>query len=132
MRKGRQSIRGERGQAMVEFTIVLPIFCMLLFGIAQLGIVWNNYIQLTDAVRAGARKAAVSRTASNPNQATITAVKASAVNLDQGKLVVDTPTSTWAPGSDVKVCAHYPYSINIIAAVVSAGNLDSCTTERVE
>lgn len=117
---------------MVEFTIVLPIFCMLLLGIAQLGIVWNNYIQLTDAVRAGARKGAVSRTASNPNQATIDAVKASAVNLDQSKLVVDNPQTTWAPGSDVKVCAHYPYSINIIAAVVSAGNLDSCTTERVE
>ena len=63
---------------------------------------------------------------------TIDAVKTSAVNMDQSKLVVDPPTSTWAPGSDVKVCAHYPYSINIIAAVVSAGNLDSCTTERVE
>src|SRR5437667_8308702 len=126
MRKRRQSIRGERGQAMVEFAIVLPIFCMLLLGIAQLGIVWNNYIQLTDAVRAGARKAAVSRTASNPNQATIDAVKTSPVNLDQSTLVVDPPTSTWAPGSDVKVCAHYPSSINIIAAVASAGNLDSC------
>src|SRR5439155_369209 len=117
MRKRRQSNRGERGQAMVEFAIVLPIFCMLLFAIAQLGIVWNNYIQLTDAVRAGARKAAVSRTASNPNQATIDAVKTSAVNMDQSKLVVDTPTSTWAPGSDVKVCANCPYSVNIIAAV---------------
>ena len=120
---------------MVEFTIVLPIFLMLLFGIVQLGLVWNNYIQLTDAVRAGARRAAVSRTSSNPNQATIDAVKASAVNLDQSKLTVDPPSSygaTWLPGSDVKVCAHYPYSISIIAAVVSAGNLDSCTTERVE
>lgn len=120
---------------MVEFTIVLPIFCMLLLGIAQLGIVWNNYIQVTDAVRAGARKGAVSRTASNPDQATVDAVRSSAANLDQSQLTVDPPSqygATWAPGSNIKVCAHYPYSINLIAVVVSAGSLDSCTTERVE
>jgi Flp pilus assembly protein TadG len=128
----RSRIRTEKGQAMVEFTIVLPVFLLLLLGIAQLGIVWNNYIQVTDAVRAGARKGAVSRTASNPSQATINAVRASAVNLNQGQLVVDPPQTTWAPGSDLKVCAHYPYSINLLGLVVSGGNLNSCTTERVE
>ena len=37
---------------MVEFTIVLPIFLMLVLGIAQLGIAFNNYLALTDGVRA--------------------------------------------------------------------------------
>ena len=128
----RNRKRHEKGQAIVEFTIVLPIFLMLLLAIAQLGIVWNNYIQLTDAVRAGARKGAVSRTASSPNQATIDAVKASAVNLDQSKLTVDQPTTTWAPGSDIKVCAHYPYSINILGWTVKSGTLTSTTQERLE
>ena len=53
--------RDERGQAMVEFALVLPILMALLLGIIQFGIVFNNYITLTDAARAGARKAAVSR-----------------------------------------------------------------------
>jgi len=51
---------------MTEFALVLPILALLLFGVIQFGIVFNNYITLTDATRAGARKAAVSRRASDP------------------------------------------------------------------
>ena len=47
---------------MVEFAIVLPILLMLVFGIIQCGILFNHSLTLTDAVRAGARQAAVSRT----------------------------------------------------------------------
>ena len=39
---------------MAEFTLVLPVLAILLFGIIQFGITFNNYITLTDAVRAGA------------------------------------------------------------------------------
>ena len=39
----------------------LPVLVVMLFGIIQFGIVFNNYVTLTDAVRAGAREAAVAR-----------------------------------------------------------------------
>jgi len=45
---------------MVEFTLVLPILCVVLFGVIQMGILFHDYITLTDATRAGARVAAVS------------------------------------------------------------------------
>ncbi len=61
MKTKRIRIRDERGQSMTEFAIVLPILVVLLFGIVQFGILFNNYVTLTDAVRAGARAAAVSR-----------------------------------------------------------------------
>ena len=66
-------LHDERGQTMVEFAIVLPVLCLLLFGAIQFGILFNNYVTLTDAVRAGARKAAVSRqiTGTTPQQACI-------------------------------------------------------------
>ena len=51
---------------MVEFVIVAPILLLLVFGIIQFGILFNNYVTLTDAVRAGARQAAVSRTLPDP------------------------------------------------------------------
>ncbi len=51
---------------MVEFAMVLPILLVLVFGIIQFGIVFNHYLTLTDAVRAGARQAAVSRTLPRP------------------------------------------------------------------
>ena len=46
---------------MVEFALVLPILCLLLFGVIQFGILYNNYVSMTDAARAGARRRAVSR-----------------------------------------------------------------------
>jgi Flp pilus assembly protein TadG len=118
---------------MTEFAIVLPIFLLLLLGIAQLGIAFNHYIQLTDATRAGARFGApldCSGTCDRTNKV-VTKVKASAANLDTSKVTVAV-TSTWQPGTDLRVCASYPYSINLIGLVVSSGNLNSCTTERVE
>ena len=46
---------------MTEFALVLPILLFLLLAIVQFGVVFNNYVTLTDAVRAGARKGAVAR-----------------------------------------------------------------------
>ncbi len=51
--------RGERGQSLVEFTIVIPIFLAMLFGIFDLGrVVWANN-SLAQAAREGARYAIV-------------------------------------------------------------------------
>ena len=46
---------------MVEFTLVFPVLAILLFGVIQFGIAFNNYLALTDAVRAGSRQASVAR-----------------------------------------------------------------------
>lgn len=116
---------------MTEFAVILPIFLMLLLGIAQLGIAFNNYLALTDGVRAGARYGAVLRQQGTREADTVAKVKQSAANLDQAKLNV-TITSTWQPGDDLTVCGSYPYSINLVGLVVKAGNLNSCTTNRVE
>ena len=51
---------------MVEFALVVPILLLVVFAIIQFGMLYNNYITLTDATRVGARKGAVSRTAANP------------------------------------------------------------------
>ena len=129
----RKSIRSQRGQTMTEFAIVLPIFLLLLLGIAQGGIAFHNYVQLTDATRAGARFGApldCSGTCDRTNKV-VTKVKASAANLNPSQVNV-TVTSPWTPGSDLQVCASYPFSINLIGLVVRSGNLNSCTTERVE
>jgi Flp pilus assembly protein TadG len=129
----RRDLKNERGQTTTEFAIVLPVLCLLLFGIIQFGILFNNYVTLTDAVRAGARKAAVSRqiTGTSPQQACIDQVKSSASDLDLSKLQA-TCTSTWQPASDVTVTATYPYSISLLGLVVASGNLKSTTQERVE
>ena len=117
---------------MTEFALVLPVLALLLFAVIQFGIVFNSYVTLTDATRAGARRAAVSREDPNRNSAVIAAVQNSASDLDGSKLSVPPPSSTWDPGSDVTVTASYPYSISLLGIVVKSGSLTTKTTVRVE
>jgi TadE-like protein len=116
---------------MVEFALVLPILAFLLFAVIQFGIVFNNYITLTDATRAGARKAAVSRREADPVAACVAAIRTSADNLTQANLKPDCESS-WEPGEDVRVTATYPYSISLLGIFGKSGDLTSTTTERVE
>jgi Flp pilus assembly protein TadG len=116
---------------VTEFALVLPVLALLLFGIIQFGITFNHYVTLTDATRAGARKAAVGRQVADPVGTAVQAVRDSAKDLNQGDLSVSV-TSSWQPGQDVTVAATYPYSISLLGMVVKSGRLRSETTERVE
>ena len=116
---------------MTEFALVLPILALLLFAVIQFGILWNNYVTVTDAARAGARKGAVGRYVANPAASAEQAVRDSAQNLDQSKLTVSV-SSTWQPGDTVTVRASYPYQLSLLGVVVQSGQLTSTTTERVE
>jgi Flp pilus assembly protein TadG len=127
----RLNIRNERGQTMTEFAIILPILVVLLFGIAQFGIAFNNYVTITDAARAGARKGAVSRNSSDPTGDCVSQVKASAADLDLSKLSVSC-SSPWSIGSDVTVDVEYPYTISLFGLPVVSGNLKTVMKERVE
>ena len=125
----------EKGQTATEFALVLPIFCLLLFGVIQFGILFKNYVTLTDAVRAGARTAAVSRLEASPAGVVEASVRNSANGIDKpcsptGLCV--TVNGTWERGQDVTVEAKYPYEINLLGFVAATGFLTSTTTERVE
>jgi Flp pilus assembly protein TadG len=124
-------IRSEQGQSVTEFALALPILALLLFAVIQFGIAFNHYVTLTDATRAGARKAAVGRQLSNPVGECQTAIRNSAQDLNASDLTTSC-SSTWQPGADVTVTATYPYQISLLGLVVKTGRLSSTTTERVE
>ncbi|HEY7148038.1 MAG TPA: TadE/TadG family type IV pilus assembly protein [Gaiellaceae bacterium] len=118
---------------MTEFAMVLPILAFLLFAVIQFGIAFNNYITLTDAVRAGARKAAVSRRLPDPRQAAIDATRNAATDLRQSDLNVNvTAAPGWQAGAEATVTADYPYKISLLGLVVKSGRMHSTTIERVE
>jgi hypothetical protein len=128
-------MRSDRGQTMTEFAIVLPILCVLLFGIIQFGVVWNNYVTITDAARAGAREAAVSRH-EDPYAAGCARAVESSGSLDWDRpgasCDVDVVGDLDRPGGDVTVTINYPYSIDLFGFALSAGTLETKTTERIE
>jgi Flp pilus assembly protein TadG len=129
----KRTIKNERGQTMTEFAFVLPILLVLLFGIMQFGIIFNNYVALTDAARAASRQGAVSRNASDPRGDCEATGYAAGANLkNPGTDFKLTCNSTWAIGSDVTVTATYPYDVNLLGWVVASGQLNTTMKERVE
>ena len=129
----RTDIRGERGQTAVEFALVAPLLVVLLLGIIQFGIAFHNYVTITDAARAGARKAIVARFSGLSTTDIQQAVRDAASDLDQSQLGITVSDPTWStPGSDVTVTVTYPYSINLLGWVVKSGDLTSTMKERLE
>ncbi|MEX2245339.1 MAG: TadE/TadG family type IV pilus assembly protein [Dehalococcoidia bacterium] len=51
--------RHERGQGLVEFAVIFPLFILLLFAMVDGGIVMGRYNNVTNAAKEGARYAAV-------------------------------------------------------------------------
>ena len=99
----------------------------------QFGLVFNNYLTMTDAVRAGAHKGAVGRHLSDPQGEATAAVRAAATDLRQSDLNVSVSASPgWTPGAEVTVAADYPYRISLLGLVLRSGRMHSTTKERVE
>jgi Flp pilus assembly protein TadG len=126
-------VKSEGGQTMTEFALVLPVFVVVLFAIIQFGIIFNNYVTLTDAARAASRKGAVSRNASDPKSTCESAGYAAGVNLKNPrtdfKLACD---SSWLPGSELTVTASFPYHVSLMGWIVTSGRLNTTMKERVE
>jgi len=57
----RRSLRSERGQALVEFVLLLPVFLLITFGLIEFGKGFNYWIDVTHLANEGARYAAVNR-----------------------------------------------------------------------
>ena len=125
--------RRSRGQAMVEFTLILPLLLLLILGIYQFGQTYADYIQVTNAARDGGRKALVSRSDVSGVSDVITTAKNATWWLDKNQMAVSvSPGQPWTTGQNVTVTVTYPYSINLLGFVVASGNLKSTTTVRME
>jgi Flp pilus assembly protein TadG len=123
----------EGGQALVEFVLGLPMLLMVLLVIVQFGMVMNDYVEVSQAARSGARKASVSRKAEAPATVAMAAARDSAFNLDQDDLdVAVTPEGSWLKGNPVSVRVSYPYKINVLGLVIQEGSMTFEATARVQ
>lgn len=123
----------ERGQAMVEFALVLPILLTVMFAAVEFGSAYWTYQQVSAAASEGARRAIVLRSDSSTSRTSkITeAVKDASPNLDSTKLSISV-TSSWTIGDPVTVRVEYPEQISILGIELFDKNLVSRRTGRVE
>ena len=63
-------MRHERGQALVEFALVIPLLIVIVAGIFQVGPAWNKKLSLNSAVREAARVASTCRFAASAQAST--------------------------------------------------------------
>jgi Flp pilus assembly protein TadG len=52
----------QKGQAVIEFAVILPLFVLFLFGIVYSGMLFYDYISLSNLARSAAREAAIVQT----------------------------------------------------------------------
>lgn len=107
---------GERGQSLVEFALVAPIFLMLVFAVVDFGMGFHAWITVTNSAREGARLGAVQADATQIE----TRVRDTADTLDQAKLTVAITNAQGSPGDSVVVDVDYQYDlISPLAGIVS-------------
>lgn len=82
---GERRPHSERGAALVEFALVLPIVTSLVLGMVSGGTAYHRKITMTDAIREGARFGATS----DDSAAFATAARDRALQLSSGELTED-------------------------------------------
>jgi Flp pilus assembly protein TadG len=135
------------GATAVEFALIAPALLLIMGAIVDFGVTMNNYVELTDAVRVGARQFVLSGASATPKSSATTAIDNAAPNLTAGSITVtysvngascttDTACATALAadvGDTATITATYPCSAPVGGVTVLSGcTLTSTTTEMVE
>jgi hypothetical protein len=146
---------------MVELAIILPIFLLLVFGVIEFGITYNNLITVRQGTREAARQGAVGNFGSaanfgSPPSCSLTGV--SAGTSDDIKYLMCTAkqqiglrysntrvkvlsasadfstTGTFQKGEAIVVCVQYPVDAmaKFVSPVLGGAVLKSKTAMRIE
>ncbi len=113
-------IKNQRGQAMAELAIVLPILLLIIFGIIEFGQIYAIDLAINNAAREGARAAALGA----PDEDITIIVNDRCSFLDSTKLDLDiTPEPVERiSGNPVTIDLEYPVEINIPIISAITGN----------
>lgn len=119
---------GERGQATVEFALVLPLVVVFALIGVQLGVVAKDLVLVHHAAREGARAAAV--------EPTVGVARAAAIgssSLDAGRLDVLLSGGT-TRGSSATVTVRYRSATDVplVGLLAPDVDLEASVTMRVE
>ena len=141
--------RQKAASAAPRMRPTIRLLLMLLMGIIQFSITFNNYIELTEAVRTGGRNFSISRSTASatPYSSTVAAIQNSAGNLSAANLTVTTKVNgtacstdsgcagalSTAAGEPSTVSATYPCNLTVMGFdYLPSCTLSSQTSDLVE
>ena len=143
---------------MVELALVLPLFVLLVFGVVQFGVVYNNDITLRQGTREATRQGAVGNfgvasttgspcyltgsTGASTDMKNLMCLAKSQIGLDATKLRIKvlsgnsdlTSAGTFAKNDSLIMCAQYPLDTGakIVSPLLGGATLRSKTSFRIE
>jgi Flp pilus assembly protein TadG len=131
-----RALRGDsKGQALLEFALILPVLLLLVLGIVEFGRVWNLAQLMSDTAREGTRRAVIA-------DATITEQSVKdfmAGKLESGGVPVSAITitfsqtgATWHTGANQVGTITIPYRFMFFSRLFGPVNLVSSFTMRME
>lgn len=120
---------GRRGQAAVEFALILPFLLVMLVGIIEFGRAWNEHQVITDAAREAARKAAIFNESITYDSVLNTAVASmTAAGINPARCNNCITITDWdaVSGDPVTVAIDLPYTFTFFGPLVkwSTGQSD--------
>ncbi len=131
-RLARKLRKSEKGQALVEFTMIMPLFVLLFCGMVDFGRAFYTWLVITNAAREGARIAAVQSDASTVNNRIYQSFcdnYPSDCTLDPTKLSITKTNVQGSRGTPVKIDLSYNFQyvtpIGSIMSFVSGGTIST-------
>lgn len=106
--RNHQIEKRERGAALVEFAIVLPLLVTLVFGIIEFGRAYNAQISLTHAAREGIREYAITQDA---DEGKLAAQQAASPSINWNYITFT--ISACDPGQPATMYLEYPFELRI-------------------
>lgn len=130
---GKKIYKGEDGQSIIEFALILPILLLILMGILEFGLMLNAYLSINNASRDGARYASVGST----DDSVVAAIENVLPMIDPLDVSVNISPlyGSRNRGDAVTVEVLYTYEVTmpVISAIISNSiDLRAETTMRVE
>lgn len=113
----------QRGAALVEFALVAGLLCLLLFGIIEMGLIFQDQALLGGSAREAARSAAVGHTIADAQSAAVSAGVGLAITPGNVVLEKSIDGQVWVALGDMPL--NYNTAIGSNNAV--AGNLVRAT-----
>ena len=118
-------IRGERGQALIEMAITLPLLLLVTMGAVEFGRAYQHWQVLTNAAREGARIAVLPGFTDEAVKARVTTYMTSGqMSAPGGATITVTRNTALGDGTASTVVVDYPFTFIVlqpIAQLVAGG-----------
>jgi Flp pilus assembly protein TadG len=139
-RRRGHPVRGERGAALLEFALVVPVFLLLVMGTIDFAMTFNDYNSVRQGVREGARQVVVASwddagCSSGSSAQRAVCVTKSRIGLDSSRTRVKILLQgQYQSGDPVQVCAMYQAQsiTGVFSALLDSKVLTSKISMRIE